>query len=72
MHGYELLSALRSASPSVNGAMPAIAVTGYASVEDASRAMAAGFQAHLAKPFEMNELFTLLEALVPAAVRGRT
>jgi PAS domain S-box-containing protein len=71
MHGYELLSALRGACPARNGRMPAIAVTGYASVEDAARAMAAGFQAHLAKPFEMNELFTLLEALAPAAARGR-
>jgi PAS domain S-box-containing protein len=66
MHGYELLGALRKVSATGNGRLPAIAVTGYASGEDAARAMAAGFQAHLAKPFEMNELFTLLEALAPS------
>ena len=65
MHGYELLSALRGVAAPGNGRLPAIAVTGYARGEDAARAMAAGFQAHLPKPFEMNELFTLLEALAP-------
>ena len=49
--------------------VPAIAVTGYASVEDAARALAAGFQAHLAKPFEMDELLDLVQALVPSVKR---
>lgn len=64
-HGYDLLQDLR-ALPGVHGKrLPAIAVTGYAGVEDSARSLTAGFQAHLAKPFEMNDLFTLIEALVP-------
>lgn len=67
VHGYELLQALRAqAGPDARPA-PAIAVTGYARVEDARRAMTAGFQAHLAKPFEIEELFALVEALAPPA-----
>ena len=35
---------------------PAIAVTGFASSEDAERLMAAGFDRHLPKPFDLSEL----------------
>jgi PAS domain S-box-containing protein len=69
MHGYELLQALRRELGAEHDRLPAIAVTGYASVEDAARAMAAGFQAHLAKPFDMEELFKLVETLVPPRSR---
>jgi two-component system, chemotaxis family, CheB/CheR fusion protein len=40
--------------------LPAIALTGFASASDAARALAAGFQAHMAKPFEMDELRRLI------------
>jgi CheY-like chemotaxis protein/anti-sigma regulatory factor (Ser/Thr protein kinase) len=69
MNGYELLNALRAELAAGDEPLPAIAVTGYASAADARRAIAAGFQAHLAKPFEMAELFTLVEALAPPGVR---
>ena len=69
--GAEVLQVLRETCARSGDRMPAIAVTGYASVEDAGRALAAGFQAHLAKPFEMEELFRLLETLAPAALRRR-
>jgi PAS domain S-box-containing protein len=51
--GYELLRTLRAAA---KGALPAIALTGYASPNDAARAAAAGFEYHLAKPFELQAL----------------
>jgi hypothetical protein len=35
---------------------PAIAVTGFASPDDAERLMAAGFNKHLPKPFDLPEL----------------
>lgn len=63
-HGYDLLHDLRSLPAARDRRLPAIAVTGYASVEDAARSLQAGFQAHLAKPFEMNDLYSLIEALV--------
>ena len=66
-NGYDLLRQLRAVRSDESAAIPAIAVTGYASAEDTSRSLAAGFQAHLAKPFEMNALFTLIESLVTKA-----
>ena len=36
--------------------MPAIALTAFARAEDRERAIASGFQAHLAKPVEPTEL----------------
>ena len=50
--GYELLRELR-AHDSLNGrVIPAIAVTAYAMDEDRARALAAGFQGHVAKPVD--------------------
>jgi CheY-like chemotaxis protein len=48
--GYELIQSVR-ALPAVRAAsIPAAAVTAYASTTDRERALAAGFQIHLAKP----------------------
>jgi len=54
MDGYELLRELRS-RPRTAG-LPAIAVTGFGQAEDATRARAAGFFAHLAKPVSISRL----------------
>jgi signal transduction histidine kinase len=53
--GYELLELLRR---ELDGSrhVPAIALTGLTSRGDARRAESAGFQAHLAKPYEIAEL----------------
>ena len=48
--GYELLTAVRGL-PHGRGALPAIAVTAYASPADADRALKHGFDAHLSKPY---------------------
>ena len=42
----------------------AVAITGYARDEDHARALRAGFDAHLAKPFGMDELFDAIADLV--------
>jgi CheY-like chemotaxis protein len=47
--GYTLAEQLKLGAPD---AVPAIALTAYASREDASRALAAGFRLHLAKPVD--------------------
>ena len=52
VNGYELLKQLRARLP----ALPAIALTAYASPADIERAQTAGFQRHLAKPVEANAL----------------
>jgi len=54
-------SLLRAAS------IPAIALTGYATAKDRERALAAGYQLHLAKPVEPDELVTAILTLL----RGR-
>lgn len=60
--GYELLARLRHL-PGIER-VPAIAVSGYASEEDAARAFTAGFSAHLAKPVDFDKLFALIQNLL--------
>jgi CheY-like chemotaxis protein len=49
---------------------PAIALTGYARRDDRMRAIAAGFQIHLTKPVEADELVRAIAAVTrgPAVV----
>jgi PAS domain S-box-containing protein len=61
--GYELLPELRSLVHKDERALPAIALTGFAAREDAARALKAGFQAHVAKPFDMAGLCQLVGQL---------
>jgi CheY-like chemotaxis protein len=62
--GFSLLQRLRSIYPA-GTELPALAVTGYAGVEARDRALASGFQGHLAKPFPVDELVRMIEALTP-------
>ena len=59
MDGYQLIGKVRSAKN--NSAIPAIALTAYASAEDRQRALTAGFQTHISKPINFDEL---LQAVV--------
>jgi len=61
--GYELVSRLRADAGARNAALNAIALTAYASVDDRERALQAGFQAHLAKPVNYDELLAAIERL---------
>ena len=62
--GYDLLQRLRARSPERGGAIPAVAVTAYASATDRASTQAAGYQAHVAKPFEPGDLARLVRRLV--------
>jgi PAS domain S-box-containing protein len=66
-NGYAFLRAVRSI-PALAG-IPAAALTAYAHPEDRRRALDAGFQVHLRKPFDQNELLTVLGDLAKLAVR---
>ena len=66
MDGYALIEQVRSLDPDFGGKTPAIAVTAYASPLDRLRALQAGFQNHVAKPVEPQEL-----AIVIASLTGR-
>ncbi|HEX8130650.1 MAG TPA: response regulator [Pyrinomonadaceae bacterium] len=48
--GYELIKQVRKFDAEHHGQIPAVALTAYAGAEDHRRALAAGFQTHLAKP----------------------
>ena len=58
--GYSLLTAVRGLPKERGGAIPAVAVTAYASAEDAKRALNCGFIVHITKPYVPNTLVTAL------------
>lgn len=59
--GYAFIRSVRS-KPSLT-TIPAAALTAYAHAEDRRRALDAGFQTHLRKPFDQNELFVVIADL---------
>ncbi len=60
LDGYELLARVRALPREEGRDTPAIALTALARSEDRTRAHAAGFLAHLAKPVEPAELFAAI------------
>jgi PAS domain S-box-containing protein len=61
--GYSLLRRVRELSVERGGRIPAIALTAYASGDDRARALAAGFEAHVTKPVEPQELAAAVASL---------
>ena len=61
--GYELVRRVRQLEPREGGRTPAIAVTAHASSDDRTRALRAGFQAHLTKPVDPRELVATIASL---------
>ena len=59
-----LREAASSAPSSTAFVTPAIALTGYATNKDRERAMAAGYQLHLAKPIEPDDLVAAIKGVV--------
>jgi CheY-like chemotaxis protein len=62
--GYDLIRHLRQLPPARGGKVPAIAMTAYAREEDRARALAAGFQVHVAKPIEPADILSAAARLV--------
>lgn len=62
-NGYELIRKVRARSPEDGGHIPAIALTAYAAVADRRRALLAGFQTHLPKPVEPEDLVAVILSL---------
>jgi hypothetical protein len=63
MDGYQLIRAVR-AQESRMDRTPALALTAFARAEDRKRSLVAGYQAHLAKPFDVGELILVIADLV--------
>ena len=59
--GYSLIRRIRDTGSRV----PAVAITAYARPEDQARVRAAGFQRHVAKPFDPAELVRVVRELAP-------
>jgi len=64
--GYSFLKRVRMLDKSRGGDTPAIALTAFARAEDRIRAIAAGFQMHLAKPVEPQELIVMVAGAATA------
>ena len=63
MDGYQFIREVRKLSASDGGRTPAIALTAFARSEDRTRAMLAGYQVHISKPIEPQELIATVGSL---------
>jgi PAS domain S-box-containing protein len=70
--GYSLIRRLRILEENQGSALPAIALTAYARLEDRTRAIRSGFQNHLAKPVEPAELLAVVGGLAGRRVATRS
>jgi signal transduction histidine kinase/CheY-like chemotaxis protein len=62
LDGWEMMQLIRS-QPGQGQATPALALTAHATPADRERSMAAGFQVHLAKPVDVDELLKVIRRL---------
>jgi signal transduction histidine kinase/ActR/RegA family two-component response regulator len=60
--GYDFVRELRGRQRAAG--VPAIALTAYAGIDDARRAVAAGFQRHLAKPIDPADLVAIVRSVI--------
>ncbi|WP_242046080.1 MULTISPECIES: PAS domain-containing protein [Calothrix] len=58
--GYTLIQKIRSLPNEKGGQIPAIALTAYARIEDRQRSLLAGFQQHISKPIDVEELLQVI------------
>ncbi len=63
MDGYELIRQVRKSEAGTKNRLPAVALTAYARVHDRMRAIMAGYNTHIPKPVEANELLTVVASL---------
>jgi PAS domain S-box-containing protein len=64
--GFAFIRKLRHLEPAHLRRIPAVALTAYVRREDRTRLLDAGYQAHLAKPFDLAELTATAAALLGA------
>ncbi len=62
--GYALIRQVRRLPVAEGGQVPAMALTAFARSQDRTSALIAGYQAHIAKPFEAQELLATVASLV--------
>jgi PAS domain S-box-containing protein len=64
MDGYDLIERIRALPEENGGKTPAIALTGYVSIEEQKRVEASGFDVHIAKPLDQNKLVKVINNLL--------
>jgi hypothetical protein len=68
--GYALIRKVRALPPEQGGKVPAAALTGYASRTDYLRALSAGYQSHIKKPVDLDELIAVVASLAGRTYKG--
>jgi CheY-like chemotaxis protein len=63
--GYSLIESVRAGERGIR--LPAIALTAHARAEDVERALASGFEVHVAKPVDPSELLSTISTLLGSA-----
>jgi CheY-like chemotaxis protein len=68
--GYQFMRMVRALPDEEGGRTPAVAATAFARGEDRTKALLSGYQAHLAKPVDANELVAAVATLAGRTGRG--
>ena len=63
--GFDLIRRVRWQERGGGARLPAVALTAYASAEDRERALAAGYDGHIAKPIDAEDLCAALTRVTP-------
>jgi PAS domain S-box-containing protein len=71
MDGYRFIRMVRQLPPFEGGSVPAVALTAFARSEDRTRAMIAGYQVHISKPIEPQELVATVASLAGRTMRSK-
>jgi two-component system, chemotaxis family, CheB/CheR fusion protein len=64
MDGWELIQSIRALDAAEGGHIPAVALTAYNSTKEQRMSLLAGFQVHIAKPVEPEQLVSIIANLV--------
>jgi CheY-like chemotaxis protein len=68
--GYQLIQEVRSLQDERISTIPAVAVTAYARADDRRRLLLAGYQMHISKPVEPQELVAGIASLIGLTSRN--
>ena len=68
--GYVFIRRVRALPREEGGLVPAVALTAYAAAGDRAKALSAGYQLHIAKPFDPVALARTVQRLARSTVRG--
>jgi light-regulated signal transduction histidine kinase (bacteriophytochrome)/CheY-like chemotaxis protein len=70
MDGYALIDAIRKLPAAAGGRTPAIALTAFGTSQDRTKALLAGFDSHLPKPVDPDELAAVILSLTGRRAPG--